>query len=111
MSTHMHVHTNAQTHTCAALGTDAFGSFPGRLFQKQCPSTWSGQIDQIRELGIIEGGENIQGKVWWSVKGEGGVGNCLSSFILCCLSLSPASSSSFAGLLCALEVNLADFSA
>lgn len=107
----MHVHTNAQTHTCAALGTDAFGSFPGRLFQKQCPSTWSGQIDQIQELDIIEGGENVKGKVWWSVKGEVG---CRKLFIffytLLSLSLCPASSSNFAGWLCALEVDLPDFS-
>lgn len=68
----MHVHTNAQTHTCAALGTDAFGSFPGRLFQKQCPSTWSGQIDQIRELGIIEGGEKMfKGKSGGRLKERG----------------------------------------
>lgn len=65
----MHAHTNAQAHTCAALGTDAFGSLPGRLFQKQFPSTWSGQIDQIQELGIIEGEENVKWKVWWSVGG------------------------------------------
>lgn len=95
--------------TCAALGTDDFRSLLGRLFQKQFPSTWSGQIDQIQELDIIEGEENVKWKVWWLVEGEGGVGNCLSTFTLCCLSLSPASSSNFAGLLCALEADLADF--